>query len=125
MQRIVGNVDLCTLLDGEGSPDQLRRIEAELAGSPQGAARLAAWRRNDAALRFALVGTHSEPVAQAPAEIPAPPARRRTDEAPIQAPSPARARRASRALTAAAIAAFAGGSGAAVAAFALLILGAR
>ena len=125
MQRIVGNVDLCTLLDGEGSPDERRRTEAELAGSPQCSARLAAWRRNDAALRFALVGTLSEPVAQAPAEIPALPARRRTDEAPIQAPSPARARRASRALTAAVIAAFAGGSGAAVAAFALLILGAR
>lgn len=123
MQRPVSNVDLCMLLDGEGAVDERRRIDADLSASPQCSARLAAWRRNDAALRFALRGDLREPVAQPAAEVAAPPARRRGDEAPILAPSPARARRASRALTAAAIAAFAGGSGAAVAAFALLALG--
>ena len=49
------NADLCAFLDQECGASERRRIDAELGELPPLAERVAAWRRNDAALRTALL----------------------------------------------------------------------
>ena len=50
----VGMEDLAAYLDGELPPYRRAVVERHLRNCPQDAARVAAWRRGDAALRFAL-----------------------------------------------------------------------
>lgn len=95
MAETIRNADLCALLDGECDAGARIRLEAGLARSPQCAARLALWRRNDAALRLAVFGARPaspmrEPLAILP--VPPPPARTPPDDA-----APTRATRAIRA----------------------------
>ncbi len=54
MTRAVRNSDLCALIDGECQASERRRIQAEVLASRQLTERVAAWRKNDASLRFAL-----------------------------------------------------------------------
>ncbi|MBX9729508.1 MAG: hypothetical protein K2X31_11425 [Sphingopyxis sp.] len=123
----VSNADLCALMDGECDGTTRERIEAELALSPQCAERLALWRRNDAALRFALVaGAQGASVSPAPvASLPPDPIFAiKTDPCePRNGHHRFRAReRLSGSARAATIAALAGGAGAGAIALAILLL---
>lgn len=116
----VSNRDLCALMDGECGPAAGARIEAALALSPQCAERLALWRRNDAALRFAVAGgggggaqrANAAPVIEGMPALP----ERADAESRVEL---ARLRRKSRAAT---VAAVAGGAGAGALALAILLL---
>ncbi|MFN3889066.1 MAG: hypothetical protein ACK4MV_01625 [Beijerinckiaceae bacterium] len=124
MRDSVDNIDLCALMDAECPASERKRIEEELARSPHCAQRLAAWRRNDAALRFALCaglrddfGRIGAPAAPVPGlDASEPPLR--TAAGPLLGRPAPRVR-------AAAIAAFAGGTGAAAVALAILVLSGR
>ena len=122
MRKSVDNIDLCALMDAECSGSDRRRIEAELALSPHCAQRLTAWRRNDAALRFALCAAISDDAGRIAA--PAPPAPDPHD-APLRDAAGRRHRGQASSVRAAAIAAFAGGAGAAALALAVLVLSGR
>lgn len=112
-------------MDGECRSHERKRVEAELAASPQCAERLALWRRNDAALRFAVSGASIAPREPAPASVieAGPAAPPRIDGPLAEPPQVVRARDSvSRSAHAAAIAAFAGGAGAGLVAMAVLLL---
>jgi anti-sigma factor RsiW len=54
MLRDVTNARLCAFMDGECGPTDTARMELALDQNPQLIVRLATWRRNDDALRFAF-----------------------------------------------------------------------
>lgn len=83
MPAHIRNTDLCALMDGECAARERDRIEAALALRPQYAERLAAWRRNDAALRYAFSVSDRE--AAAPV-IEATPVGREASREPSDAP---------------------------------------
>lgn len=127
MPHAVKNADLCALMDGECRPEERNRVKAELAASPQCAERLALWRRNDAALRFAISGGAAtaprEPATPPPLIEAAPVPPPRIKEPLTDGPPADRARNSvSRSAHAAAISAFAGGAGASLVALAVLFL---
>lgn len=131
MPAHIRNTDLCALMDDERPARERERIEAALARSPQGAERLAAWRRNDAALRYAFSAA-GEGMAAAPV-IEAASARSEPYDAPLTDASASKGRASRgrcstgglRNAKAALIAGFAGGAGAAAITFATLLLAVR
>jgi anti-sigma factor RsiW len=119
MRQPLPNSELCALLDEEGPTSERERIKAGVAQSRLCAERLALWRRNDAALRFALHGALDgvDPPAPTPEGRPL----LRAPPEPMSV-GQAQAQRQSHRVDAAALAAFAGGCGAAVVAFTIFIL---
>jgi anti-sigma factor RsiW len=58
----IGDVELCAWLDGETPPDRRAAIEAWLRATPEAAARIANWRRQNDIIRGRFARVAAEPV---------------------------------------------------------------
>ena len=61
----IGDVELCAWLDGETPPDRRAAIEAWLRATPEAAARIANWRRQNEIIRGRFARVAAEPVPDA------------------------------------------------------------